>query len=93
MSSLRHKRRLRHCDPRRSDRSRGNVDLADSVGVVRVSGKLVLLGLIGTHAHVYQYVTGRFGLDPDTVGVRSGVADVRRATKKRSGVPSASSPK
>lgn len=28
-----------------------------------VSGRLVLPGLIDTHAHVYRYVTGRFGLD------------------------------
>jgi dihydroorotase len=41
--------------------------------VVDVSGKLVLPGMIDTHAHVYRYVTGRFGLDPDMVGVRSGV--------------------
>ncbi|MGA0532969.1 amidohydrolase/deacetylase family metallohydrolase [Hansschlegelia sp. KR7-227] len=44
--------------------------------VVDVSGKLVLPGLIDTHGHVYQYVTGRFGLDPDMVGVRSGVTTV-----------------
>jgi dihydroorotase len=41
--------------------------------VIDVSGKLVLPGLIDTHAHVYQYVTGTFGLNPDLVGVRSGV--------------------
>ncbi len=44
--------------------------------VIDVSGKLVLPGLIDTHGHVYQYVTGRFGLDPDMVGVRSGVTTV-----------------
>ena len=38
-----------------------------------MSGKLVLPGLIDTHAHVYQYVTGRFGLNADMVGVHSGV--------------------
>jgi dihydroorotase len=38
-----------------------------------VRGKLVLPGLIDTHAHVYRYVTGRFGLDADMVGVNSGV--------------------
>ena len=43
---------------------------------IDVSGKLVLPGLIDTHAHVYQYVTGRFGLNPDMVGVRSGVTTV-----------------
>src|ERR1700755_564801 len=41
--------------------------------VVDVSGKLVLPGLIDTHAHVYQYVSGRFGMTPDMVGVQSGV--------------------
>jgi dihydroorotase len=41
--------------------------------VVDVTGKLVLPGLIDTHAHVYQYVTGRFGMNPDMVGVHSGV--------------------
>lgn len=39
-------------------------------------GQLVLPGLIDTHGHIYQYVTGRFGLDPDMVGVRSGVTTV-----------------
>jgi dihydroorotase len=43
---------------------------------IDVSGKLVLPGLIDTHGHVYQYVTGRFGLNPDMVGVRSGVTTV-----------------
>lgn len=41
--------------------------------VIDVSGKLVLPGMIDTHAHVYRYVTGRFGLDADMVGVHSGV--------------------
>jgi len=41
--------------------------------VVDVSGKIVLPGLIDTHAHVYQYVSGRFGMNPDMVGVQSGV--------------------
>lgn len=39
---------------------------------IDVSGKLVLPGLIDTHAHVYENVTGNFGLNPDMVGVRSG---------------------
>jgi dihydroorotase len=33
----------------------------------------VLPGLIDTHAHVFQFVTGRFGLEADLCGVRSGV--------------------
>ena len=41
--------------------------------VVDASGKLVLPGLIDTHAHVFQYVTGRFGLEADMCGVESGV--------------------
>jgi dihydroorotase len=41
--------------------------------VLDVSGKIVTAGLIDTHAHVYEHVTGRFGLNADMVGVRSGV--------------------
>jgi hypothetical protein len=40
--------------------------------VVDLTGKLVP-GLIDTNAHVFQYVSGRFGMNPDTVGVESGV--------------------
>jgi dihydroorotase len=43
---------------------------------IDVAGKLVLPGMIDTHAHVYQYVTGRFGMPPDLVGVESGVTTV-----------------
>jgi dihydroorotase len=44
--------------------------------VVDVRGRLVLPGMIDTHAHVYRYVSGRFGLDADMVGVHSGVTTV-----------------
>ncbi|MGJ5139057.1 amidohydrolase/deacetylase family metallohydrolase [Bradyrhizobium oligotrophicum] len=44
--------------------------------VIDVSGQLVLPGLIDTHAHVYQYVTGRFGMNADMVGVQSGVTSL-----------------
>ena len=44
------------------------------VNVLDVSGKIVAPGLIDTHAHVFEKVTGRFGLNPDMVGVRSGVS-------------------
>jgi dihydroorotase len=44
--------------------------------VIDVSGKIVTAGLIDTHAHVYQYVTGKFGLAPDLVGVQSGVTTI-----------------
>src|SRR5271155_211053 len=46
---------------------------SSSTEIIDVSGKLVLPGLIDTHAHVYQYATGRFGLNADMVGVHSGV--------------------
>ncbi|MHC8945621.1 amidohydrolase/deacetylase family metallohydrolase [Advenella incenata] len=41
--------------------------------VIDCRDKLVLPGLIDTHGHVYQGVTGRFGLNPDMCGVHSGV--------------------
>ena len=44
--------------------------------VMDAKGKLVLPGLIDTHGHVYQYVTGRFGMNADMVGVQSGVTTV-----------------
>jgi len=44
--------------------------------VVDARGKLVVPGMIDTHAHVYEHVTGAFGLNPDLVGVRSGVTTV-----------------
>src|SRR5271154_4342169 len=46
---------------------------ASAKEIVDVTGKLVLPGLIDTHAHIYQYVTGRFGMNADMVGVQSGV--------------------
>jgi len=42
--------------------------------VIDVTGGYVLPGMIDTHAHVYRHVTGRFGLEADWIGVRSGVA-------------------
>ena len=46
---------------------------ADGAQVIDCAGQLVLPGLIDTHAHVYQHVTGRFGLNADMCGVYSGV--------------------
>ena len=40
---------------------------------IDATNRLVIPGMIDTHAHVYQHVTGKFGLEPDLVGVRSGV--------------------
>ena len=48
----------------------------DAREVVDVRDQLVLPGLVDTHAHVYQYVTGRFGLEADMVGVHSGTTTV-----------------
>src|SRR6266581_3374581 len=55
---------------------RANIPRERAREVLDVSGKLVLPGLIDTHAHVYQYVTGRFGLNADMVGVHSGVTTI-----------------
>jgi dihydroorotase len=44
--------------------------------VIDVAGRVVIAGMIDTHGHVYQHVTGRFGLAPDMVGVQSGVTTV-----------------
>jgi dihydroorotase len=44
--------------------------------VVDATGLIVTPGLVDTHAHVYEYVSGDFGSEPDLVGVRSGVTTV-----------------
>jgi dihydroorotase len=44
--------------------------------VIDVRGRLVIPGMIDTHAHCYKYVSGRFGLDADMVGVYSGVTTI-----------------
>jgi dihydroorotase len=41
-----------------------------------VSGKIVIAGMIDTHGHIYQHVTGKFGLNADMVGANSGVTTV-----------------
>jgi len=53
-------------------------DAADTADAERIDcrGRLVLPGLIDTHAHVYEHVTGRFGLNADLCGVHSGVTTV-----------------
>jgi dihydroorotase len=38
--------------------------------------RLVVPGMIDTHCHIYQHVTGAFGMNPDEVGIRSGVTAV-----------------
>ena len=50
----------------------GSALVADAgTNVVDVAGKLVIAGMIDTHAHIYEHVTGKFGLNADMVGVRS----------------------
>lgn len=44
--------------------------------IIDATGLIVTPGLVDTHAHVYQYVSGDFGLNPDVVGVRTGVSTV-----------------
>jgi dihydroorotase len=46
---------------------------AGAVNVIDVTRQLVIPGMIDTHAHVFQHVTGRFGLEADLCGVHSGV--------------------
>ena len=48
-----------------------SVTPAGGTNVVDVAGKLVIAGMIDTHAHVYEHVTGKFGLNADMVGVQS----------------------
>ena len=43
---------------------------------IDLTGLTLTPGFIDTHAHVYEHVTGDFGLNPDLVGVRSGVTTV-----------------
>jgi len=56
--------RIREMAPRVQEAGAESIDCA---------GRLVLPGLIDTHAHVYEHVTGSFGLNADLCGVQSGV--------------------
>ena len=50
-----------------------DIPVSDATQTADVSGDVVIAGMIDTHAHVFQHVGGRFGLNPDMVGVHSGV--------------------
>jgi len=50
-----------------------DIDTSMAKKVILAKDKLVLPGLIDTHAHVFDLVTGRFGVDADLAGVQSGV--------------------
>ena len=53
------------------------VAIGESVGdakeTINVAGRIVIPGMIDTHAHVFQHIGGPFGLNADLVGVQSGV--------------------
>jgi dihydroorotase len=55
---------------------RAGIPAASASEVVNVANALVLPGMIDSHAHVFEHMAGRFGLNPDVVGVRSGVPTV-----------------
>ncbi|HMH52515.1 MAG TPA: amidohydrolase/deacetylase family metallohydrolase [Candidatus Acidoferrum sp.] len=52
------------------------IDAGEALHALDLRDRLVVPGLIDTHAHVYQHVTGAFGMNPDLVGIRSGVTTV-----------------
>jgi dihydroorotase len=53
-----------------------NLSAKQGKKVVDAKGHLVLPGLIDTHGHIFEHVSGEFGLNPDAVGVFSGVTAV-----------------
>ena len=50
-----------------------NIAPSSAKQVISARGKLVTPGLIDSHGHVFEHVTGRFGLEADMCGVDSGV--------------------
>src|ERR1700737_1159000 len=54
----------------------GKLDRMRAKKLVAADGATVLPGLIDFHCHVFEHVTGDFGINADLVGVRSGVTAV-----------------
>ena len=54
----------------------GRLDRMRARKIVAADGATVLPGLIDFHCHVFEHVTGDFGINADLVGVRSGVTAV-----------------
>jgi hypothetical protein len=50
---------------------------SEAQNVIDVRGKIVLPGMIDTHAHVFRYGSGHFGLEPDMAGVERRVTSIR----------------
>jgi len=82
-------RKARICDPVLGIDERGDIAVSDgkiaAVGsldrmrarkIVAADGATILPGLIDFHCHVFEHVTGDFGINADLVGVRSGVTAV-----------------
>lgn len=55
------------------DTTLGDVSAHETIDL---AGRIVTAGMIDTHAHIYQHVTGKFGLNPDMVGIQSGVTTI-----------------
>ena len=53
-----------------------NLSARQAKKIVNAKDHLVLPGLIDTHGHIFEHVSGEFGLNPDAVGVYSGVTTV-----------------
>jgi dihydroorotase len=54
----------------------GSLNRMRAKKIVAADGATVLPGLIDFHCHVFEHVTGDFGINADLVGVRSGVTAV-----------------
>ncbi len=67
-------------------------ELPAAAETVDVAGRLVIPGMIDTHAHVYQHVGGAFGLNPD-LARRGFAADRDPSARRRRRSPGSSGPR